>query len=261
MSAVGDPNRTARFARRYLTAAGGAAYLFTFGIGRARHRALVQQLARHFGYDGRRPPTLPVVAPAALVDERTPVVVRAADGANGNVSLEELLVLCRLVAARRPQRLFEIGTFDGRTTLNLAANAPADAVVHTLDLPPAHATAHPLAPGEARYVDKPASGARFAGTDVAGRIVQQYGDSATFDFSAYRAEFVFVDGSHAYDYVLGDSRRALALLDGGPGTVVWHDYGEWDGVTRALDDLRAGDPAFAGLQHVAGTTLAVLERA
>ena len=69
---------------------------------------------------------------------------------------------------------------------------------------------------------------------------------------------MFVDGSHAYEYVLSDSERALALLQGGAGTIVWHDYGEWTGVTRALDKLATTDARFADLRAIEGTTLAIL---
>ena len=68
---------------------------------------------------------------------------------------------------------------------------------------------------------------------------------------------VFVDGSHAYEYVLSDSERGLSLLRG-PGTVVWHDYGEWVGVTKALDELSTRDSRFAALQRIENTTLAIL---
>jgi Methyltransferase domain len=109
-------------------------------------------------------------------------------------------------------------------------------------------------------VEKPSSGARVHGTDQATRVRQSYGDSATFDFSPYPSDFVFVDGSHAYEYVLSDSRNARAMLGKGPGTIVWHDYGMWSGVTRALNELHRDDPYYASLVHVKGTTLAVLAR-
>jgi hypothetical protein len=115
-----------------------------------------------------------------------------------------------------------------------------------------------IEPGERRYVEKPVSGARFLATPWAARIEQLWGDSATYDFGPEPVDLAFVDGSHAYEYVLGDSRRTLALLPPAGGVIVWHDYGEWDGVTRALDELRATDPAFAGLTRIAGTTLVVL---
>jgi len=81
------------------------------------------------------------------------------------------------------------------------------------------------------------------------------------DLSACGADFAFIDASHAYEYVLNDSRKVLAGLPGGHGTILWHDYGVgWRGVTRALHELRRDEPAFRGLRTVAGTTLAILER-
>jgi hypothetical protein len=69
-----------------------------------------------------------------------------------------------------------------------------------------------------------------------------------------------VDGSHSYEYVMSDSERALALLAGKPGTIVWHDYGTWPGVTLALNELRTRDARFAGMVSIANTSLAVLSR-
>jgi hypothetical protein len=53
----------------------------------------------------------------------------------GNVSALELIALAKLARVSGASTFFEIGTFDGRTSLNLAANSPEGAVVHTLDLP------------------------------------------------------------------------------------------------------------------------------
>lgn len=252
-------SRIARLLARYARAAAGTAWAFTGGVAQQRHRDLVRQIAIHFGHDEMPPRRLPRGAVGALTRDDTEVVLPEPLAADGNVSLLELLVLARLVRERRPASLFEIGTFDGRTTLALASNAPDDARVFTLDLPPTEVPAHPLAPGERQYVEKPRSGARLQGRDAARKVTQLYGDSATFDFAPYSAQFVFVDGSHAYEYVLNDSERALALTRGAPGTtIVWHDYGAWEGVTRALNELLERDPRFAGLQWVEGTTLAVL---
>ncbi len=192
---------------------------------------------------------------------RHAVRVVEADKCDGNVHLGELGVLAQAAAAIPAGSLVvEIGTFDGRTTLNLAVNAP-QARVFTLDLPPDQPTLYALASGERPYVDKPQPGARFRDCDpawrgAAGRIKQLLGDSATFDWSPYagRAGLVFVDGSHAYDYVRKDSETALRLVAPG-GTVLWHDYGCWEGVSRALDELEA--ERVLGLRHIAGTSLVV----
>jgi predicted O-methyltransferase YrrM len=249
-----------RFAKRYAAAAAGATYAFTFGLGNARHRSLIQQIAAHFGHDDYPRRSLPIVSADDLTGAETSVALPEALGLDGNVSLFELVVISRLVRERGPTSLFEIGTFDGRTTLALAANSPSDAVVHTLDLPAGTPTELTLAAGERQYVEKSVSGGRLRGYPVvAAKVRQLYGDSATFDFSPYSAQFVFVDASHAYEYVLKDSASALRLIGSGPGVIVWHDYGMWEGVTRALDELYTRDARFKNLRTIGGTTLAILE--
>jgi predicted O-methyltransferase YrrM len=211
---------------------------------------------------GTKPLALPAVRVDEITSSQTAVILPEPEARDGNVSLLELVVLARLVRDRAPARIFEVGTFDGRTTVTLAANAPAGTVVHTLDLPAGAPTAYALRPTERAFVDKAESGARLRGHDAAASVHQLYGDSATFDFSAHHAEFVFVDGSHAYAYVRNDSERALQLTAAtarGRGTIVWHDYGAWDGVTRGLEELHRSDARFAGLRHVAGTTLVLLD--
>ena len=181
---------------------------------------------------------------------------------SGDVNLAELAVLASAAAAvSAGDEIIEIGTFDGRTTLNLAVNAPPQHRVFTLDLPPQAAPKFDLAPGERMYVEKPRSGRRFldappAWAPAARRITQLMGDSAAYDWSAHagRAGLVFVDGSHAHDYVIADTDTALRLV-AQKGVVIWHDYGVWDGVTRALEEIEAS--RHLGLRHVRGTSLVV----
>ncbi|PYV08493.1 MAG: hypothetical protein DMG07_25655, partial [Acidobacteria bacterium] len=114
--------------------------------------------------------------------------------------------------------LFEIGTFDGRTTLNLAANSGPDSLVYTLDLPESAMgrTRLALSEGDRPYIKKGRIGRRFAGTALEKKIVSLEGDSASFAFERFfdRIDFVFVDGAHSYDYVWNDSRVAFKLLRG-----------------------------------------------
>jgi hypothetical protein len=128
-------------------------------------------------------------------------------------------------------------------------------------LPPGQAPAFALEEAERVLVEKPASGRHFvaaqrAGVVAAARIHQLFGDSARFDWSPHlgKAGLVFVDGSHAYDYVIADSDTALRLI-AQKGIVIWHDYGVWEGVTRALDEIEARRRL--GLRHVRGTSLVV----
>jgi predicted O-methyltransferase YrrM len=175
--------------------------------------------------------------------------------------MSELAILALAAASCAPPgcEIIEIGTFDGRTALNLAINAPRDATVATLDLPVDQAPMLEIEASERQYVDKPAPGARLRSCDArwrerANRVVQLRGDSATFDWSRHenRAGLVFVDGSHAYDYVKKDSETAMRLVRP-EGMVFWHDYGVWSGVTRALEELENGH--HLGLVNISGTSL------
>lgn len=247
------------FIARYLYTVPRLAYAVTAGLPSRANRTLLWQIAGELGFV-ECAPTLPVVAPTSIVDESLPVILRQADAVSGNVSTRELVFLAQLVRAREARRIFEIGTFDGRTTLALAANAPDDAMVHTLDLPAGAATAMRIATRERVFVEKPVSGSRVHSTEVAGKVRQLFGDSATFDFGPYPSELVFVDGSHEYEYVVSDSLNAMKMLGDRGGDIVWHDYSVWGGVTQALNELQRSDPRFSGLRQVAGTTLAVLSR-
>ncbi|MBS4051240.1 MAG: class I SAM-dependent methyltransferase [Methylomonas sp.] len=158
--------------------------------------------------------------------------------ADGNVRLSEVGIINTF--ARNCEdftNLFEIGTFDGRTTLNLAFSSPENCKVFTLDLKKEMLTEYNLDNGEKRYVDKESSGERIkpykdSNNLIAKKIEQIYDDSATFDFSTFydTCSLVFVDGSHVYDYVLSDSLNAIKMVNNG-GVILWHDYGIWDGVT------------------------------
>ena len=253
--------RVALLAKRYLFAIAGLAYGFSLGLRRGRNRALVAHIANHFGYRGVSRGQLPLVAIDEITSALTPVVIPKARARDGNVSELELLVLARLMAERRPLTVLEIGTFDGRTTAALAANAPAAARVLTIDLPANGVTAPKIENRDAGLIAISRPGTSSLDGAYTSRIEQLYGDSATHDFGDLKVDFAFIDGSHSYEYVLSDSRRVRAMLRDGRGVIVWHDYGvEWEGVTQALDELRL-EPDFSRLATIDGTSLAVLDLA
>lgn len=162
----------------------------------------------------------------------------------------EQYVLGALAQVRQPRRIFEIGTYDGATTLLLARNAP-DAEVFTLDLPPEGAGAATVTE-EVKNAGQ-GVGRRFRGTDESERITQLLGDSRTFDFGPWygTVDFVVVDGGHELDCVRADTATAFRLLKPG-GVIVWDDYERgWPGVVQAVDEC--GRPT----THIAGTALAV----
>ena len=258
--------RIVGFIAKYVYAAVSCFYLFTVGFLVARHRALLLTIAIHFGYEKliRSTEILPSVDIPDMLPEPFPIHIREPIAVDGNVSLLELVVIANLIRLHQPRLLFEIGTFDGRTTLNMAANCPEGATVYTLDLPKdqVRSTTFPLAQREDAFIKSGITGSRYAGTDGAQKIVQVYGDSASFDFSPFlkTIDFVFIDGSHSYDYVLHDSWLALRLLRDGRGVILWHDYHTWDGVTKALHELYAQDREFQDLKLIQGTSLVCLIR-
>jgi predicted O-methyltransferase YrrM len=183
---------------------------------------------------------------------------------DGGTSDAEAWVLA--VLARRAKLMFEFGTCTGKTAYLWARNSPPDARVVTLTLAPENVASY------RRESTDDASDVEFAlrestHTDflystsaVAGKVEQLFGDSKTVDVSPWkgRCDLVFVDGSHAYSYVVSDSEKALELLAPG-GLVLWHDYAgprHAPGVYRALNELSQRIP----LVRIEGTTLVAHRR-
>ena len=183
---------------------------------------------------------------------------------DGGTSDAEAWVLA--VLARRAKLMFEFGTCTGKTAYLWARNSPPDARVVTLTLAPDDVASY------RRESSDDASDVKFAlresshtdflysGSPVAQKVQQLFGDSKTFDVSPWeeRCDLVFVDGSHAYSYVLSDSEKALRLVAPG-GLVLWHDYAgprHAPGVYRGLNELVER----VSLVRIEGTTLVAYRR-
>lgn len=183
---------------------------------------------------------------------------------NGNIRISELGIINMIAETCEDEsNIFEIGTFDGRTTINLAFSSPSNCRIFTLDLKPDMETVYSLESGERHMVEKRVPGERIekyrkSNASVANKIHQLYGDSANFDFSPYynSCSLVFVDGSHAYDYVYSDTKEAIKLIKKG-GVILWHDYGIWERVTRALEEIESKQQL--GLKNISGTSLVYLK--
>ena len=155
----------------------------------------------------------------------------------------DIVYLCALCQLVRPRTVFEIGTFSGYTALHLGLNSSGDSRIYTLDLPPDNLTSRLETSSMDDLIKAEAGGLPahcFDGTAVANRITCLYGDSATFDFSAYhgKIDLFFIDGAHSYDYVRSDTLNALRCCR--PGAVIaWHDFGRVgiNGVSRWLREF------------------------
>jgi predicted O-methyltransferase YrrM len=205
---------------------------------------------------------LPVVALEDLIAIPAEFRVTRPPDWGGSMTITEISSLCHLVAARRPRKVLEVGSFRGLTTLNIAMNAP-DAEIHTLDLPP------DFDPAQTRFENNDANTIRargfyyYDGREEASRIRQHYGDTATFDYAEVGGgvDFCLIDAAHSYEYVRNDTAKALPLMADG-GLMLWHDYGRNDflaapddawGVSRFLHEI-----ADTGVGVLQGTSLGIL---
>ncbi len=180
-------------------------------------------------------------------------------GAGGLTTLETSLLIAatQIVNARR---VFEIGTFLGSTTLNLALNIPADGKVLTLDLDARSAGEVTQHPG-----DKPLTAIHletaaldFVGSPVAGKITTLTGNSITFDYAPWKdsIDLAFIDGGHDFDTVKSDTENALAIVaKSAPSCILWHDYrnADYPELSEYLDGLSEQMPIF----HIEDTRLCV----
>lgn len=188
--------------------------------------------------------------------EREEITLRDFMGCWGNVSIEAVCKICMIAKFVRPTQVFEIGTFNGITTLQLAINTPPWTKIHTLDLPDDSLTQFKL-----NWLDKIVNrkrtlGSRFLNdlTSDKKKIHQILHDSATFDFAPYygSVELVFIDAGHDYENVKKDTENALKMLSSS-GVILWDNYGDIlsPEVTLYLGELAEKLPIY----HLKGTNL------
>jgi predicted O-methyltransferase YrrM len=157
--------------------------------------------------------------------------------------LAESLIVSAICRHHQPKCIFELGTFTGLTTLQMAMNTSEATEIVTLDLKPGVSI-----------------GRSYRGTAAEKRIRPVYGDSRTFDFSPYygTCDLVFIDANHTYEFAKSDTEQAFRLLSRG-GIIIWDDYvwterhPECAGVAKRLNELARHRPCY----RIAETRLAV----
>lgn len=182
----------------------------------------------------------------------------------GNVSIEEICKIALIAKFFKPKKVFEFGTYNGMTTLQLALNTPEDTKIYTLDIPPemADKTKYRLSEldryvaAEFREKFNTGIGSYFKGKGVESKIIQILHDSATFDFSPYHGQIdlIFIDAGHDYDNKKSDSENALKMVSPN-GVILWDNFNDIlnPDVTRYLAELADRLPLF----HLRGTPLVV----
>lgn len=248
------------FFKYYTIALGGSIYLFIMGFIQKKNRDLIYHIAATLGFSTKLKKQIPATPFSKLMHSQSVIQLVETIPNDGNITVLELAIICHLVKHYNPTCIFEIGTFDGRTSLNMSLNSMEYCNIYTLDLPKEMLNKSSLKTEvhEQKYIDKPLSGTRFSKHELAHRIHQLIGDSASFDFSEFthKCDFIFIDGSHAYDYVKNDTEKSLNMLSTN-GIIIWHDYGIWNGVTRYINEIREQEIFKEKLIAIEGTSLVV----
>lgn len=200
-------------------------------------------------------PTTTLERLIGAVPDETVVILKAIETKMHNCSLFELCVLSAIVAARKPRRILEIGTYDGRSALAMAANMPADGKLYTLNLPPDYTQGKTEAGPDEMLSAKVESGYRWRNTPEETRIEQIFGNSLTFDFTPFGpVQLAFIDGGHTREIVLNDTSRIMEIIDRTDGVILFHDATRY-GVRPALEELsRRGEKVCL----IAGTTIGAI---
>jgi len=172
-----------------------------------------------------------------------------------SLDVQELAYLLAVMKLTKAERVLEIGTYDGFTTLNLAANLPCSGTVTTLDLPQEGGQEKLRKDGISNATVPGIVGEKFTHETDGSKIRQVWGNSMTLDWSSLGGPFdlILIDGSHDYAYVKNDCQNALKNIKSG-GTIFWHDYGQALGVSRAVDEFAAEHSVVV----IAGTRFACL---
>ena len=163
----------------------------------------------------------------------------------GGLSLLESFSLIAAAKLVNAQRIFEIGTYLGTTTLNLALNVGENSEILTLDLDEDRAALANQHPADSELTKKHLESRKtldFFDTPVSGKVKILTGDSKRFDFSPWRAcvDLIFIDGGHDFATVKSDTENAFELIrTDRRSCILWHDYGnpEYSALTDYLDEL------------------------
>lgn len=166
--------------------------------------------------------------------ERVAIPLGAINELTGHANKVDMLYVCAIAKHLQARKIFEFGTYQGRTSYHLTY-ASEGAQVTTLNLPPE---------ADTRYA--PYLGSYFRGTEREAFVTQLLEDSRQLDTTPYRQQFdvVFVDGDHSYDVVKNDTEKAFELVRPG-GSILWHDYApKSEGLVEFFRDFTKERPLF-----------------
>jgi hypothetical protein len=221
----------------------------------------VRRLAFRFAREGLRHqiPIVPLakVVNASLTDDAQ-ITLQAVPERVHNCTMFELFTLAALTRAVNPLLCLEIGTYDGRSALAIAANCRPQTKVTALNLPPDYVKNHPEQNGvvDVQLSVKVQSGERWVGREGNQKIQQVFANSLDFDFASIgKPQLIFIDGAHDEPAVASDTRNAMQIVDRNNGLVLWHDARDF-GVRPVLRDLFQQGLPVSIIEH---TNIAILQ--
>jgi len=177
--------------------------------------------------------------------------------AGTSLEARELLVLIAIAKYIKAKNIMEIGTFNGVTVLNLAANLSSRLKIITVDLPQDFNGDLGIPRGDINITNRRKVGVAFKESKFSQYITQVLENSFGLNWSKFNTRFdlIFIDGCHHYNYVKKDTDNALRHL-GKRGVIVWHDYSAQEGVTRLVDEYKK-DRSGLDIRAVRGTRFAM----
>lgn len=160
-----------------------------------------------------------------VTPSETETITLPAAHKGGGMSFSELVILARTTKTRKPNAIFEIGSYDGLTTAVFILNSPPESRILSLDLPPEAAK-----DGASLDSDKNLVAGRHLGSVPhalgLNRYTQLLCDSMDFDPEPYvnSIDLGLVDAAHDAEHVRNDTVKMANMMTD-DGMVFWHDYG------------------------------------
>ncbi len=147
----------------------------------------------------------------------------------GGLTIQELVSILGICSIYPTGNFLEIGSFRGRTALNIIYNFP-NMNIFTFDLPnsseeEANLKYELIESDKTQAFQKNKDELRINHNNYFQKITSLKGDSAKYDFTKYSNFFdiILIDGSHKYENVILDSENSIKMIKN-KGYIIWHDY-------------------------------------
>ena len=158
--------------------------------------------------------------------DNAPVVLTRLFQGEWSTPVGDVVQLLKIEACVKPQRILELGSYEGGTAMLLAQNTGEDCRIVAVDQFDWH-------------------GSAYAGSPLAARIERRVGKSSSELFAQdadQSYDMIYIDADHTYAGVKQDTELCLRLVKQ-DGFILWHDYANWgrlsnaNGVVEYLNEL------------------------